>query len=52
MSCRWQQLVLSDSLHPAPPAAVCRLAPLLCSLPDLLYGQDRAGQPAAGEIKE
>ena len=51
-SCRWQQLVLSDSFHPAPPADVCRLAPLLCSLPDLLYGQDRAGQPAAGEIKE
>ena len=44
--------MLSDSVHPAPPAAVCGLAPLLCSLPDLLYGQDRAGQPAAGEIKE
>ena len=44
--------MLSDSVHPTPPAAVCRLAPFLCSLPDLLYGQDRAGQPAAGEIKE
>ena len=48
---RWEQLILFGAGHPAPPAAICEAAPLLCSLQDTLYGPDLSGWPAAGEIK-
>ena len=49
---RWEQLILFGAGHPAPPAAICEAAPLLCSLQHTLYGPDLSGWPAAGEIKE